>query len=70
MITFIYRTYLCAHARYPTACASAHCAAQHVATPNIRLNFHDQKSKHEIHGNIVPPNSGAIRYHYVHTNHK
>ena len=35
------------------------CAAQHVATPTIILNFreenfHDQKSNHEIHENIVP----------------
>ena len=58
-----------AHARYPPvhASTSAHCSAQHVATPTIMLNFHeenfcDQKSNHEIHKNIVPWKFGAIRY--------
>ena len=45
-------------------------AAQHVATPIIILNyceenFCDQKSNHEIRGNIVPRNTGAIQYHCI-----
>ena len=50
-------------ARYLPSCASARCAAQHVATPTMSiLNFRDQKSNHEIHENIVPRKFGAIRY--------
>ena len=60
-------------ARSPSSySASAHarcvpCAAQHLATPTMILNFHeenirDPKSSHEIHENIVPRNFGAIRY--------
>ena len=61
-------THVHASARYPPARASAHCAAQHVATPTMSIlnfceeNFHDQKSNHEIHENIVPRKFGAIRY--------
>ena len=55
-------------AHYLPLCASARCAAQHVATPTMSIlsfreeNFHDQKSNHEIHKNIVPRKFGVIRY--------
>ena len=61
-------TFVRASARYPPARASARCTAQHVATPTMSIlnfreeNFHDQKSNHEIHENIVPRKFGAIRY--------
>ena len=48
--------------------------AQHVATPttilNFReVNFHDQKSNHEIHVNILPQKFEAIRYRMLHVMH-
>ena len=68
-------TYICTRtcARSPSsysasACARCvPCAAQHLATPTITLNFYeenirDPKSNHKIHENIVPQSFGAIQY--------
>ena len=62
-----------ASARYPPARASVRCDRQHIATPTMSIlnfreeNFHDQKSNHEIHENIMPRKFGAIWDHNVKT---
>ena len=56
------RTYTCS--LVASSCAAMHTAHSHAHhnTKFCEENFHDHKSNHEIHKNIVPRKFGAIRY--------
>ena len=60
------RTRACSPSSYSASARCVPCAAQHLATPTIILNFReenirDPKSNYETHENIVPWKFGAIR---------